>query len=108
MLRAALSSRSRKMSMATMARDLGFPMPTLEGFINGADLAPDVLQALTKIVFPNATYDPARDLLVSPNSGREAKSYVAPPPFVPTSPPAITGGITLPPVAPAPKKRGWA
>ena len=65
-----LALRARKMNTATMARELGLPSATLDGFIAGKNsLPPETLAAIVRDLFHGAAvFDPAIDRLRSSNT----------------------------------------
>ena len=102
-IRQALVARSTKVNIGGLARELGLSVAALEAFMYGrSGLAPEVLDALTKVLFDGrATYDPSIDRL------RPAKREEPRPLGVP--PPPITEMMTLPvyQAGPPPRQTGY-
>jgi len=101
-IRQVLAGRNKKANIGGLARDLGLSIAALEAFMYGrSGLAPEVLDALTKILFDgNAAYDPAIDMLRPAKREEPRPLGVLPPP--------ITETMTLPTsrAGPAPAQTG--
>ena len=100
-MRQMLAARNKKFNLAPLARELNISAGALEEFAYGrADLAPEVLEALAKILFDGqAEYDPAIDKL---RAKREEPRPLG------VLPPPITEMMTLPvyKAGPAPPSPG--
>ena len=102
-IRQALAARNKKFNIGGLARDLGLSVAALEAFAYGrAGLAPEVLEALAKVLFDGrATYDPAIDRLRPVEREEPRPLGIRPPP--------ITEMMTLPTykAGPAPAQTGY-
>ena len=101
-IRQMLAARNKKFNIAPLARELNISSGELEDFAYGrAGLAPEVLQALAKILFDgNDEYDPAIDMLRPVKREEPRPLGIRPPP--------ITEMMTLPvyQAGPAPPSPG--
>jgi hypothetical protein len=82
------------MNTATMARELGLPSATLDGFIAGKNsLPPETLAAIVRDLFHGAAvFDPAIDRLRSSNTTEPVSLGVRPDPFNPRTSPYYFAG----------------
>ena len=102
-IREMLAARNKKYNIAPLAKELNIPSGELEDFAYGrAGLAPEVLEALAKVLFHgNAAYDPAIDRLRPVEREEPRPLGIRPPP--------ITETMTLPTyrAGPAPAQTGY-
>lgn len=117
-LRQAL--RSRKLGLATIARELGISADALEAFVAGSkDLPVDALNRVTAEIFGGHTeFNPETGLLQSANRTPPIAIGIRPEPFDPKSRPPVAinrgGHVPFAPVKGAkpqpawPRRAGWA
>ena len=114
-IRQALVARSTKVNIGGLARELGLSVAALEAFMYGrSGLGPEVLDALTKVLFDGrATYDPSIDRL-RPAECEEPRPLGVPPPPITemmalpvyqAGPPPRQTGYGLP--LPKARRAGW-
>ena len=114
LLRATLRNWNKSKNVSFIARDTGVANETLYGFMQGGQIAPEVLKSLAEILYyGHAIYDVEADRL-RPAVKHEPKSLgVYPPPLDPAlmptfkgGPPPLRGGM-VPPAKPKAKRAGW-